>query len=433
MIDNINYFDIIFDKNIKELLMICYINYPAWLTPEVFGLKFLRWYPLMYIVGIVISYLQAQHILKNDNLKTLDRQLVDDWYFWGILSLVLGGRIFSCLVYSFKDYIRKPLEILIPFTNIKFSSAPALIFHLTALILIILLIVLVKLNKLKSKNAWIIIGVFYAVRLLYCLLLNPYYLKNKMEIFLPFKGDFTGYAGMAYHGAVIGIFLASVIYVIIKNIDPRDMSDLAFSIAPLGYTFGRIANFINSELWGRVTAMPFGIYFYNADKVPLNLPNVQAIINKLGWKVDEIAQKVYDSVGNEIVNAVGYIRGTDILGINLPRHPSQLYEAFFEGIVLFVIIWFFARKFKPFKGFIAFVYLVGYAVARFFLEFLRQPDSQFANVETGKYTGYIIGSLSMGQILSILMALFGIGVGVFFYIYSKKKGDLLINKEPEEE
>jgi phosphatidylglycerol:prolipoprotein diacylglycerol transferase len=112
---------------------------------------------------------------------------------------------------------------------------------------------------------------------------------------------------------------------------------------------GRIGNFLNGELYGRVTSVPWGMYF------PL----------------DDTHQL---------------------------RHPSQLYEAFFEGIVLFVILWN-LRKVKAFDGFISVMYLVGYGIARFFIEFFRQPDPQL---------GFVLGTFTMGQILCFLMILSGL-------------------------
>ena len=118
---------------------------------------------------------------------------------------------------------------------------------------------------------------------------------------------------------------------------------------PLGYTFGRLGNFINGELYGRVTTVPWGMYF------PLD-PTHQL------------------------------------------RHPSQLYEAFFEGILLFIILWS-LRETKFFDGFLFSLYLIGYGLVRIFIEFVREPDSQL---------GFILGSFTMGQILCICMILGGI-------------------------
>ena len=305
-----------------------------------------------------------------------------------------------------------------------------MIFHIFVLIIGILLFILLKKEKITVKTFWRIIGVIYLLRILYCFLIRyQYYSKHIMEIILPFNGKFTGFAGMAYHGAVIGVFLASIIFAYKRKIIFRELCDIVFPIIPLGYTLGRIANFINGELWGRITSLPIGILFPNADRVPLNFAETQDVINKLGWKIDETSKIVLTHNGNELYNLIGNIPDTSILGINLPRHPSQLYEAFFEGIILFFIMWFFARKYKPFKGFSASIYLIFYSIFRFFLEFFRQPDSQFENITAGKYVGSIIGFLSMGQILSIIMFLSGIGIGVYYYYLSKKDDINKIKKQ----
>lgn len=347
--------------------MLAYIDFPSWITPEVFGflklspgnlLNLLRWYGLMYIIGIVISYIQSLYILEHDNIKTIDKKILDDFYFWAIIGLVLGGRIFSCLIYDFEYYSRNLLEIIFPFKD----------------------------------------------------------------------GVFVGFQGMAYHGAVLGVFVVGLVFVRTKKINFRELNDLIFPVVPLGYTFGRLANFINQELWGKITASPIGIFFPNADLVPVATNEVSKVMNKLGWSLSETAEVVTNNNGEVIKNVLGEIPIENnfgvivdsIKGINLPRHPSQLYEAFFEGIFLFLILWFPARRYKPFKGFMAPVYLGGYAIVRFFIEYFRQPDSQFGDFASGKYTGYISGNISMGQILSVIMLCVAIGVGYYFYTLSKK-------------
>ena len=157
---------------------------------------------------------------------------------------------------------------------------------------------------------------------------------------------------------------------------------------PLGYTFGRLGNFINGELYGRVTASPLGMLFPNAATVP----------TKESWVV-EIAEKV----------------GIDITGlasVNLPRHPSQLYEMIFEGIVLWAIIWVFRNR-KPFKGFLIGLYFLGYGFFRFLIEYFRQPDSQMGD------GGFILPGITTGQILCFLMMVFGI---IWIVVCSKLPG-----------
>jgi phosphatidylglycerol:prolipoprotein diacylglycerol transferase len=145
------------------------------------------------------------------------------------------------------------------------------------------------------------------------------------------------------------------------QIDFWRFADLFCPAIPLGYTFGRIGNFINGELYGRVTSVPWGMYF------PLDYTNQL-------------------------------------------RHPSQLYEAFFEGIVLFVILWSIRKK-VAFDGALFGLYFIGYGAVRFIIEFFREPDTQI---------GLIWGILSMGQMLCVLMMLAGAGVFLFRWGRSAK-------------
>jgi phosphatidylglycerol:prolipoprotein diacylglycerol transferase len=172
--------------------------------------------------------------------------------------------------------------------------------------------------------------------------------------------------------------------------DFRDLGDLLVAGIPLGYTFGRLGNFINGELYGRVTTLPIGMVF----------PHAERFSAKEAWVVD-IAQKV----GITIPSA-------DAL-INLPRHPSQLYEALFEGIVLWLVLWFLRNR-KPFKGFMIGCYLIGYGLVRFIIEYFREPDAdlgyrlRFVNdgVPPALYSSPF--NFSTGQILCALMVVGGL-------------------------
>lgn len=420
--------------------MLAFINYPSWLKPEIFSflnipdgslfsfLNFLRWYGLMYVIGFIVSYFQSIYILKKDDLQTLNKSIIEEYYFWAILGLIFGGRIFSCIVYNFNYYIRHPFEIIIPFHNGQFVGYAGMAFHGAAMGVFLVSIlftykyipyeinsehfkhnILSKITNFNDKK--ILLNIYKENKEK-----NVFYIdeKNKKKKIFNLKKTSSNRKN-------ISRIFKSIKY----KLNFRELCDLVFPIIPLGYTFGRIGNFINSELWGRITASPIGMLFKNADKVPLNLESTQKVINQLGWKINETLFKVFNSSGKEIKDTLGYVSDqngnlTNILGINLPRHPSQLYEAFFEGIVLFLIMWFPARKFKPFKGFMASAYLIFYSIFRFFIEFFREPDSQFSNIKQGKYIGFILGKLSMGQILSVLMIIFGIGLGIYFYYLSKK-------------
>jgi phosphatidylglycerol:prolipoprotein diacylglycerol transferase len=196
---------------------------------------------------------------------------------------------------------------------------------------------------------WLILGLVIGARLGYVLFYNfSYYLGHLLEIFLPF--DFTngvrfvGISGMSYHGGAIGVLLATLLFCRRRRINFWRLADLFAPAIPLGYTFGRIGNFINGELYGRATSVSWGMIF------PLD-------------------------------------------PLQVVRHPSQLYEAFFEGLVLFAVLWT-IRKRSPFDGFLLALYLMGYGLVRFFIEFYREPDA---------HVGFIWVSLTTGQALCLLM------------------------------
>ncbi len=166
------------------------------------------------------------------------------------------------------------------------------------------------------------IGVIIGGRFGYALFYNfGYYFQHPLEIILPFDFShgirFVGLSGMSYHGGLIGVVLASILFCRKYKIKFWHFGDMLCPAVPLGYTFGRIGNFINGELYGRVTDVPWGMYF------PL-----------------DPSQSL--------------------------RHPSQLYEALFEGIVLFILLWLIRKK-KMFDGFLIGIYICGYGFVRFFI------------------------------------------------------------------
>jgi len=199
------------------------------------------------------------------------------------------------------------------------------------------------------------------------------YMNSPLEIFLPFDinngWEFTGIAGMSYHGGVIGVLIAIWMYARKKDLHLYTVADFLTPAIPLGYFFGRIGNFINEELYGRVTQSSIGMRFPEArfdDEKP--------------W---------FDVDGNEVYSS--------IVDYQL-RHPSQLYEAFFEGIVLYFLIKLLKTRFT-FLGFNSGLYVFGYAFFRFFIEYVREPDN---------HLGVILFNLSMGQLLCIVMMIGGI-------------------------
>ena len=218
-------------------------------------------------------------------------------------------------------------------------------------------------NQVNDLTTYVILGLIIGARLGYVLFYNlSYYIRHPLEIVLPFSFSngftFTGISGMSYHGGLIGILLMAFWYVRKAKLNYWDAVDLYVPVVPLGYTFGRLGNFINGELFGRTTTAAIGMYFPQAPDKTL-------------------------------------------------RHPSQLYEAFFEGIFLFVILWS-IRKFKVPRGAMLALYVIGYGIVRFVIEFFREPDS---------HLGFVLSFFSMGQILCALMIAGGIGL----YIYLRQK------------
>lgn len=209
-------------------------------------------------------------------------------------------------------------------------------------------------GNVQDLTTALILGLLIGARLGYVLFYNlPYYLQHPLEIIFPFRFEnglqFIGISGMSYHGGLIGTIIAGAWYCRRNEIVFRTAIDLIVPVIPLGYTFGRLGNFINGELYGRVTTHPIGMHF------PL-------------------------AAGSGL------------------RHPSQLYEAFFEGIFLFLIMWRLKRIKRPAGAMLAF-YLIGYGFIRFVIEFFRQPDA---------HIGFVFLALSMGQLLCAAMVLGGI-------------------------
>jgi len=247
---------------------------------------------------------------------------------------------------------------------------------------------------------WTIFGVLLGGRLLYVVAFDSggELLKHPWLIIWPFRdGRFTGIQGMSYHGGLIGAVVAAVIYTRIKRLDVLEWGDTLAAAAPLGYTFGRIGNFINGELTGRVTTLPWGVLF----------PSARRYAASNEW-VDSIARSaaipIYDA--EQLVN--------------LPRHPSQLYEAALEGMLLWLILWCVFRKRRPFKGALMGLYVAGYGVARFMAGYFRETDEAKGFVLSIGNPGVdaaLVGrglTLTEGQVLSLVMVLAGIAALVVF-------------------
>mgnify|MGYP001019364932 CR=1 FL=1 len=180
---------------------------------------------------------------------------------------------------------------------------------------------------------------------------------------------------------------------------------MAAAAAP-GLFFGRIGNFINGELWGRVTSLPFGMIFPHAPKLPLGEPWVRGIAQAAGLDTSGLAL------------------------INLPRHPSQLYEALFEGVVLWAILWT-IRKRKLFRGFMIGAYLAGYGLFRFVIEYFREPDADLGYrimlVETELPPALFssVFNLTTGQIFCLAMIF---GAVIWWIIASRLPQDTPIGQ-----
>lgn len=228
------------------------------------------------------------------------------------------------------------------------------------------------------------------------------YWKKPWLIFWPFQnGHFTGLAGMSYHGGFIGGLLGMIIWCKKHKQPVAKWIDAMVCAIPLGYTFGRLGNFMNGELFGRITTMPWGIIFPGAERFSTSLP----------W-VNDFAEKIGMDISNLNV-------------VNLPRHPSQLYESLFEGLILWTIIWN-CRKHKKFDGMLACIYTGGYGLVRFVIEYFREPDADLGyrlakDSSAPIYTNTSLLNISTGQILCFLMIAGSIIIAAILWIKEKKK------------
>jgi len=191
---------------------------------------------------------------------------------------------------------------------------------------------------------WAALGIILGGRLGYVLIYKPgYYFSNPLEIFAVWQG------GMSFHGGAFGVLLALFLFAYRHKLNPLPLLDVTCAAAPIGLFFGRLANYNNGELWGRVTDVPWGLLFP---------------------------------------------------GQSEPRHPSQLYEAALEGLVLFFVLRFIIYRYGALKrpGTVLGGFVLGYGIGRSIVECFREPDAQI---------GYLWGGLTMGMLLSIPMAIAG--------------------------
>jgi phosphatidylglycerol:prolipoprotein diacylglycerol transferase len=222
-------------------------------------------------------------------------------------------------------------------------------------------------TQIEDLLTWVILGVIFGGRLGYVLFYQPsYYLQNPTEIVYVWQG------GMAFHGGLIGVIVAGLVFTMRYKIPKLSTADVLALGVPPGLLLGRMANFINAELWGRPTDLPWGVAF----------PTQAAQLCP------------------------------DVIGV-CARHPSQLFEALLEGLILGgVLLWLVWRR-DAYKtpGLIAGTFFLGYGIARFAVEFVRQPDAQFVSAGNPLGLALEVGGygLTMGQLLSVPM----VGLGLY--------------------
>ncbi|CCH48711.1 prolipoprotein diacylglyceryl transferase [Pseudodesulfovibrio piezophilus] len=199
--------------------------------------------------------------------------------------------------------------------------------------------------KMDDFITWAVVGVVLGGRLGYCLLYNlPYYSQHPLKILYVWEG------GMSFHGGLLGVLVACWFFGRANDMLFREIGDFVAPLVPPGLFFGRLGNFINAELWGRPTDGWWGMVFPGAG--------------------------------------------------GFPRHPSQLYEAGLEGVLLFIVLWCYSAKPRP-RGCVGAMFVLCYGIFRFIVEFAREPDAQLGFVA--------LDWMSMGQVLCLPMIVFGAG------------------------
>jgi phosphatidylglycerol:prolipoprotein diacylglycerol transferase len=251
----------------------------------------IRWYGLMYLLAFVLVVVLGRKRARQNLLTGWHPRDIDDMLFYGVLGVILGGRLGYVLFYKPIHYLVHPLEIL---------------------------------------QVW--------------------------------------QGGMSFHGGFLGVLIALWFYARKRRRHWLDVTDFVAPLCPLGLAAGRLGNFINGELVGRVTDAPWGMVFPQVD--------------------------------------------------NLPRHPSQLYELGLEGILLFVILWSYASRHRP-MGAVSGLFLLGYGTLRFAAEYTREPDN---------FLGYLAGGLTMGQWLSMPMIAVGLMMMIWAYRRAGKAEPTLLDR-----
>lgn len=229
---------------------------------------------------------------------------------------------------------------------------------------------------------WLLLGTLVGARLHYVIASgNPEYARSPWLIFWPFRdGSFVGIQGLGYDGGLMGAIVAVVVYGRIRRVSVLDWGDAVAVSAPLGYALSRLGTFTNEELIGRATAVPWGVVFPNARRYSSTETWVRNLASRVGIEIQETGQMV-----------------------NLPRHPTQLYDLFLGGIVLWLTLWFVARKAAFFRGAMICLYLAGHGAARFM-------------------TGFFGTTAAPGpgeQIASLLMIAAGLAFGVLLRVFHR--------------
>tara|TARA_Y100000591_G_scaffold330069_1_gene360048 strand:- start:656 stop:1450 length:795 start_codon:yes stop_codon:yes gene_type:complete len=200
-----------------------------------------------------------------------------------------------------------------------------------------------SIEEFDDLVTYLIVSIIIGGRIGYVIFYNPaYFISNPLAIFKVWEG------GMSFHGALAGIIIGTYFFSVKRDIDTFFLLDIVACVSPIGIFLGRVANFINGELVGKVTDVPWAVIFPNIDM--------------------------------------------------FPRHPSQLYEAILEGLILFLLLNFVINKKNYITGKCSYLFLIAYGVLRIISEFFREPDAQI---------GYFFGLISMGTLLSLIMILFG--------------------------
>ena len=297
-----------------EFFLNFYQNMPLHINPTAFEFGFFQigWYALSYLVGFLVVY--------------------------GLLKYRIKRKEEGTQIFNFQFLISKQ------FKNFNAQNSKQTLDN--------------KYQIIATFFIYAICGVLIGGRLGYILFYNlPYYLNYPLEIISPY--DFqnhisVGIYGMSYHGGLIGVIIAAWIFCRRYGVNFLQLADFIVPAVPAGYFFGRIGNFLNGELFGRIADSAWGMYFFDGKNIFL-------------------------------------------------RYPSQLIEAFLEGTLIFFILWF-SRNKKYLENKRLFFYLILYGIARFFAEFFREPDEQI---------GFLAGFLTLGQMFSLVMVFTGLLAFIF--------------------